>query len=51
MTTDAAGMPAPPRMHGEPDHATGGKKINGRKRHLAVDVEGLLLAVVVTADR
>jgi transposase len=25
------------------------KKINGRKRHLAVDVEGLLLAVVVTA--
>jgi transposase len=26
-----------------------GKKINGRKRHLAVDVEGLLLAVVVTA--
>jgi transposase len=27
----------------------GGKKINGRKRHLAVDVEGLLLAVVVTA--
>jgi len=27
----------------------GGKKINGRKRHIAVDVEGLLLAVVVTA--
>lgn len=26
-----------------------GKKINGRKRHLAVDVEGFLLAVVVTA--
>jgi transposase len=26
-----------------------GKKINGRKRHIAVDVEGLLLAVVVTA--
>ena len=26
-----------------------GKKINGRKRHVAVDVEGLLLAVVVTA--
>jgi transposase len=26
-----------------------GKKINGRKRHLAVDVEGWLLAVVVTA--
>ncbi|HEX5402567.1 MAG TPA: transposase [Pseudonocardiaceae bacterium] len=26
-----------------------GKKINDRKRHLAVDVEGLLLAVVVTA--
>ena len=25
------------------------KKINGRKRHLAVDVEGFLLAVVVTA--
>lgn len=27
----------------------GGKQINGRKRHLAVDVEGFLLAVVVTA--
>jgi transposase len=27
----------------------GGKKINGRKRHIAVDVEGFLLAVVVTA--
>lgn len=27
----------------------GGKKIKGIKRHLAVDVEGLLLAVVVTA--
>jgi transposase len=27
----------------------GGKKINGRKRHLAVDCLGLLLAVVVTA--
>jgi transposase len=26
-----------------------GKKINGRKRHLAVDVNGFLLAVVVTA--
>lgn len=26
-----------------------GKKINGRKRHIAVDVNGLLLAVVVTA--
>lgn len=26
-----------------------GKKINGRKRHLAVDTEGFLLAVVVTA--
>jgi transposase len=26
-----------------------GKKINRRKRHLAVDVEGFLLAVVVTA--
>jgi transposase len=26
-----------------------GKKINGRKRHLAVDVEGWLLAVVATA--
>lgn len=26
-----------------------GKKINGRKRHVAVDVNGLLLAVVVTA--
>lgn len=26
-----------------------GKKINGRKRHVAVDVEGFLLAVVVTA--
>lgn len=26
-----------------------GKKINGRKRHIAVDVQGLLLAVVVTA--
>jgi transposase len=26
-----------------------GKKINGRKRHLAVDVDGFLLAVVVTA--
>jgi transposase len=27
----------------------GGKKINGTKRHVAVDVEGFLLAVVVTA--
>src|SRR5271156_1541861 len=27
----------------------GGKKINGRKRHLVVDTLGLLLAVVVTA--
>lgn len=27
----------------------GGKKINGRKRHIAVDTSGLLLAVVVTA--
>jgi transposase len=26
-----------------------GKKINGRKRHVAVDVQGFLLAVVVTA--
>lgn len=26
-----------------------GKKINGRKRHIAVDVQGFLLAVVVTA--
>lgn len=26
----------------------GGKQINGRKRHIAVDVNGLLLAVVVT---
>lgn len=26
-----------------------GKKVNGRKRHVAVDVEGFLLAVVVTA--
>lgn len=26
-----------------------GKKINGRKRHIAVDVNGSLLAVVVTA--
>jgi Transposase DDE domain len=26
-----------------------GKKINGRKRHAAVDVEGFLLSVVVTA--
>jgi transposase len=26
-----------------------GKKINGRKRHIAVDVEGFLLTVVVTA--
>jgi transposase len=26
-----------------------GKKINGRKRHIAVDVEGFVLAVVVTA--
>ena len=26
----------------------GGKKINGRKRHVAVDTGGLLLAVVVT---
>ncbi len=27
----------------------GGKKVNGRKRHIAVDTLGLLLAVVVTA--
>jgi len=30
-------------------HRDKGKKINGRKRHIAVDVEGFLLAVVVTA--
>ena len=29
--------------------ATGGKKITGRGRHLAVDAEGWLLALVVTA--
>jgi predicted transcriptional regulator len=27
-----------------------GKKINGRKRHIAVDTAGLLLAVVVAAS-
>jgi transposase len=35
-----------------PAHSRGfdaGKKINGRKRHIAVDVHGFLLAVVVTA--
>ena len=26
-----------------------GKKVNGRKRHIAVDTTGLLLAVVITA--
>ncbi|WP_435845769.1 transposase [Streptomyces exfoliatus] len=27
----------------------GGKKVNGRKRHIVVDTTGLLLAVMVTA--
>jgi putative transposase len=34
---------------GGPHGYDGGKKINGRKRHLVVDTLGLLLAVVVTA--
>jgi putative transposase len=36
--------------YGGPDVGTdGGKKVRGRKRHIAVDTLGLLLAVVVTA--
>ena len=36
---------SPPAIRG----TTGPKKITGRKRHLAVDTLGLLLAVVVTS--
>ncbi len=34
---------------GEQRGYDGGKKVKGRKRHIAVDTQGLLLAVVVTA--
>src|SRR5919108_435976 len=34
---------------GEAKGTDGGKKVKGRKRHIAVDTLGLLLAVVVTA--
>jgi putative transposase len=43
QTVKAAGQPA-----GDTGY-DGGKKITGRKRHVAVDTLGLLLAVVVTA--
>lgn len=31
------------------EQVNGGKKIDGRKRHIATDTQGLLLAVLVTA--
>ena len=37
------------RRQGRPAATTAGKKITGRGRHLAVDTEGWLLALVVTA--
>ncbi|MRH93642.1 IS5 family transposase [Nocardia sp. SYP-A9097] len=36
-------------VHGPTRGFDAGKKINGRKRHIAVDTGGLLLAIVVTA--
>lgn len=35
--------------NGGPGGFDGGKKVNGRKRHIVVDVLGLVLAVVITA--
>src|SRR5262249_34118502 len=43
QTVKSAGQPATDTGY------DGGKKITGRKRHLAVDTLGLLLAVVVTS--
>src|SRR5262249_12031824 len=42
-----ASRSSPPTIRGS-GASTRGKKINGRKRHVLVDVQGLLLAVVVT---
>src|SRR5918912_1504315 len=41
--------PARPAGGGQEVGTDGGKKVRGRKRHVAVDTLGLLLAVVVTA--
>ena len=42
-------MPAADTVHRSTRGWDGGKKTNGRKHHITVDVNGLLLAVVVTA--
>ncbi|MGW5153772.1 transposase [Rhodococcus koreensis] len=42
-------MPAADTVPGSRRGWDGGKRTNGAKRHIAVDVNGLLLAVVVTA--
>lgn len=49
MATTASGVPAADTVHWSTRGWDGGKKTNGRKRHIAVDVNGLLLAVVGTA--
>jgi len=42
--------PATPRPVGKPSRGyDAGKKVNGRKRHVAVDTIGLLLSVLITA--
>ncbi len=46
---DAQSVKAADTVGGASRGFDSGKKINGRKRHIAVDVEGFLLAVVVTA--
>lgn len=42
-------VPAADTVHRSTRGRDGGKKTNGRKHHITVDVNGLLLAVVVTA--
>ena len=46
--TDAQWELVKPSEMGGPRDCDGGKKINGRQRHVAVDTSGLLLAVAVT---
>ncbi|WP_226435606.1 IS5 family transposase [Rhodococcus yananensis] len=46
---DSQSVPGADTVPGDSRGYDAGKKTNGRKRHLAVDTNGLLLAVVVTA--
>ncbi|WNO76818.1 transposase [Streptomyces sp. AM8-1-1] len=46
---DAQSVKAAASVPGATRGFDGGKKVNGRKRHIAVDTLGLLLAVMVTA--